>query len=188
MSIKIITGKLKNRNLFLPKFKDHQLRLTTGLVKKAVIDIYKEKLKDAVVLDLYAGIGNVGIEMLSNQTKKVIFIEKETKFCNAIKKNLERLGLEKEKYYVINNFVENSLKLLEHRYIFDFIYLDPPYKENLTTKTINLISKFNIYDKNTIIIAEHHYKENTEDTIGNFEKIDSRKYGMTKLDFFKTKN
>ncbi len=72
--MKVITGEFKNRKLLWPAGKN-RLRSTTGLVKKAVIDIYQFKLIGAKVLELFAGSGNVGIEFLSNKADKVVFIE-----------------------------------------------------------------------------------------------------------------
>ncbi len=182
--MKVITGKYKNRILRVPAGRE-RLRMTTGLVKKVVIDIFQFKLKDVLVLELFAGSGNVGIELLSNSAGRVVFIEIEDEYCDIIQKNLENLGLDKdEKSLVINNNVEMGLKVLDKKFCFDYIYLDPPYKDNLVSETLLNISEADVYDKNTIIIAEHHFKEKVEEEIGKFRRTDSRKYGMTVLDFF----
>ncbi len=180
--MKVITGKYKNRNLLAPK--TGQLRITTGLVKKVCIDIYNTQIEGARVLDLFAGSGNVGIEFLSNNADYVTFIEFNKAHYNIIKKNLAKLGIDKSYYDVINNDITRALKYLNNKYTFDFIFMDPPYKENLVNEIIQEISKVKIYNKDTVIIAEHHIKEKTDD-VSDFIKIDSRKYGATILDFYK---
>lgn len=182
--MKVITGEFKNRSLLVPKTRKN-IRMTTGLIRKVIVDKCQFKIKGALILELYAGIGSVGIELLSNAAGKAVFVEIVPKYCQIIRKNLDKLSLTKDRYSIINNNVEKGLNRLHKKYCFDFIYLDPPYRENLITTTLLNISKKNIYNKNTIIIAEHHYKEKTEENIGGFKKTDSRQYGMTVLDFFK---
>lgn len=183
-SMKVITGEFKHRNLLVPKNK-HHIRMTTGFIKKVIIDILGSEIKGKLILELFAGSGGVGVELLSNLADKVVFVEKNFYHCEIIKKNCQQLGLNESRYYVICNHFKNALAFLRDKYCFDFIFLDPPYKENLVSITLEEISKINLYNKNTIIIAEHHYKEKIEDKTGKFIKIDSRKYGMTVLDFFK---
>ncbi len=182
--MKITTGEFKNRSLSGPK-DPKQIRMTTGLIRKAVIDKYQFNLKRKFVLELYAGTGSVGIELLSNGVSRVVFTEIDTNNCEIIRKNLNKLGIINDKFSIINNSVGKALNLLHDKYCFDLIYLDPPYKENLVTATLLNISEKKIYSNKTIIIAEHHYKEKVEEEIGKFKKIDSRQYGMTVLDFFK---
>ncbi len=190
--MKVITGEFKNRKL-LWSAGENRLRSTTSMVKKAVIDIYQFKLIGSKVLELFAGSGNVGIEFLSNKADKVVFIEIDSKRCNLIRKNLDCLGMKRDdtppikvggKYFIINKSVKEGLKRLKTKYCFDFIYMDPPYKDNLVSETLQSISDADIYNKDTVIIAEHHFKENIKERVGEFKKIDSRKYGMTVLDFF----
>ncbi|MBU1077526.1 MAG: 16S rRNA (guanine(966)-N(2))-methyltransferase RsmD [Spirochaetes bacterium] len=181
--MKIISGKYKNRGLFVPKDRSH-IRMTTGLVRKVIADIFREQITGAVVLELFAGIGSVGLELLSNGAKKVIFAEINKKYCDIIRKNCEKMKVEKEHYSVIPFSYERALQFSKNEGPFGIVYLDPPYADNLVNKTIQALSDVKICDSKTIIIAEHHFKEKTPDHIGDFRKTDSRKYGMTVLDFF----
>ncbi len=183
MKLKVITGYLKHKNIFAPSGK-YKIRATTSFVKKAIIDILQKKIEQGVVLDLFAGTGNIGIEFLSNGAKKVVFIENNFHNIAMIKKNLKNLNIPLDNYFVIHNQVERSFPLLENRFKFDYIFLDPPYRENLINTTIEALSHYKIYHNKTIIIAEHSIKETTSEQINTFQKFDSRKYGSTMLDFY----
>ncbi|MDD5065923.1 MAG: 16S rRNA (guanine(966)-N(2))-methyltransferase RsmD [bacterium] len=182
MKIRIITGDLKHKNLFAPTGK-HKIRSTTSLVKKAVIDIFQRKIEDSSVLDLFAGIGNVGIEFLSNRAKKAVFIEMNFHNAAIIRRNLEELKFPEEKYSVINDTAEKGLARLHEQ--FDFIFMDPPYRQNMVRDILARISDLDIIHGDTVIIAEHSQQEKPEERIGRLFRTDSRKYGSTILDFYK---
>ena len=65
---------------------------------------------------------------------------------------------------------------------FDFIYLDPPYKEFLDKSLLNLIFKADFIKKNSIVIYEHAKNHFIEDS-DIWKIIDKRKYGQTKVSF-----
>ena len=65
---------------------------------------------------------------------------------------------------------------------FDFIYLDPPYKEFLDKSLLNLIFTADFIKKSSIVIYEHAKNNFIEDS-NIWKIIDKRKYGQTKVTF-----
>ena len=65
---------------------------------------------------------------------------------------------------------------------FDYIYLDPPYKEFLDKSLLNLIFTSNFIKKSSIVIYEHAKNNFIEDS-DLWKIIDKRKYGQTKVSF-----
>ena len=65
---------------------------------------------------------------------------------------------------------------------FDFIYLDPPYKEFLDKSILKLIFTSNFIKKSSIVIYEHAKNYFIEDS-DLWKIIDERKYGQTKISF-----
>jgi 16S rRNA (guanine966-N2)-methyltransferase len=58
--------------------------------------------------------------------------------------------------------------------------LDPPYKDNNIFELITSITKTKILRKNGIIII--HRNKNTKDIFpNNFESLDTKKYGISKI-------
>ncbi len=187
--MKVITGKYKNRKLIIPRGK-YRLRMTTGLVKEAIIDIFRDFIEGCRMLDIFAGAGGVGIEFLSNNAKEVIFIEGSLHNAKIIKQNLEKLYIEKERYYIINKDFKKAIKILPEIIDdkFDFIFIDPPYFTNYIEESLKLISEVDVYTDDVVIITEHHRKEKLEDRIGKFEKYHTRKYGTSIVDFWRIYN
>ena len=74
--VKVISGKYKGHNL--KQFSSSSVRPTSGRVKKSIFQIL-EPIKGKRVLDLYTGIGSLGIESLSRGAEKVIMVENSRK-------------------------------------------------------------------------------------------------------------
>jgi len=187
--MKIITGELKHRKLFIPRQRD-KVRMSTGVVKEAIIDKFRGIIDGSRMLDVFAGSGAVGIEFLSNNCEKAVFIDESHQNTDIIKRNLSKLNVETRKYEIINRDFRVALAYLEDIYkdYFDFVFIDPPYFKEYTKDTLVLLGDCHICRADAVIITEHHKKERVDDVIGRFKKWDMRKYGSTVLNFWKVVN
>ena len=90
--MRIISGKLKGKKLFLPK--DKATRPLKDLVKVSIFNlldhsnIVKKKLENTSVLDLFSGTGSFGLECLSRGSKNVYFFENYVGAIKVLEKNL----------------------------------------------------------------------------------------------------
>ena len=89
--IKIIAGNLKGRKL--NNLKNNSVRPTLARVRKSIMDTLYP-INDKIILDLFSGVGTLGIESISRGAKKVHFVEKKTNVIKLLKKNLESLKIE----------------------------------------------------------------------------------------------
>ena len=69
---------------------------------------------------------------------------------------------------------------------YDLIFVDPPYKEKKIEQIFSLIKNFKILKKNGYIIL-HRNKKSDNFIQNNFETIDIRSYGISKIIFYKLK-
>ncbi len=83
-------------------------------------------LADAVVLDLYAGTGALGIEALSRGAAHAVLVEENALALQAIRANVEKLGLLSVSS-VLALQVERSQKRLAEKGPFDLVLCDPPW-------------------------------------------------------------
>ena len=90
--MRIISGTSRGRKLVTPR--DQSLRPTSDRVKESIFDILRDDLEGKVVLDLFAGTGNLGIEALSRGARRAIFVEKGRQALRLIQRNLTQVGLE----------------------------------------------------------------------------------------------
>ena len=83
--IKIIAGEFKGRKL--NNLKIDALRPTQAKVRKSIMDSIRD-FNNKVVLDLFAGIGTLGIEAISRGAKEVRFVERNSRIVKVLDKNL----------------------------------------------------------------------------------------------------
>ena len=183
--MRIIGGKLKGKKIFEPK--DKITRPLKDLAKESIFNIlghsnkFHINLKDAIILDLFAGVGSFGLETLSRGSKKVVFIENYINVLEILKKNISNLKLNGKSEIIKNDIFENDIfKKLNKK--FDIIFLDPPFKEKKISFIFSEIKKFNILKKNGILIIHRNSKQ-MEVFPKNFSILDEKKYGISKIIF-----
>ena len=71
--MRVISGKARGTKLYTLEGKN--TRPTLDRVKESLFNILQIKLQEAVVLDLFAGSGALGIESLSRGANKAIFCD-----------------------------------------------------------------------------------------------------------------
>jgi 16S rRNA (guanine966-N2)-methyltransferase len=184
--MRIISGTFKGKKLFLPK--DEITRPLKDLVKESIFNLIQHSnkinidIKDSLILDLFSGSGSFGIECLSREAKKVIFLENYSKAINILEKNLKSLKninnfeiIEKNCYDFFKSNQNINLKL-------DIIFMDPPYKELKINEIIEQIKERNLLNKNGVIII-HRHKKDTLKLTRKINIIEERFYGISKISY-----
>lgn len=140
-------------------------RPTLSRVKTSLFDMLANRIKDAVILDLYSGTGNIGIEALSRGAKKVVFVENNRAQARLIHENLMIVNLLK-RADIITITVSEAIQMLDKKIAsaldassFDIIYLAPPFLKGFVLPTIEAIAKSNLISPDGLIGVEHHKKE-----------------------------
>lgn len=187
--LKIIGGTCRGRQLkTLPK-EDLSIRPMLGMMKKSVFDIITPILPNSLFLDLYAGVGSVGIEALSRGARRVIFAEISDKSISLVKYNLKMLGLE-DKADIVKCDVVKGFPKFQNKY--DIIFMGPPYKDGdkkalaLTYPTLKNVVLFSMLKENGIVISQRHMKEPVGDVVG-LDNYRTEKYGDTTVAFYRMK-
>jgi 16S rRNA (guanine(966)-N(2))-methyltransferase RsmD len=156
-------------------------------MKKSVFDIIQFKVPYSVFIDLFAGVGSVGIEALSRGAKKVVFAELSDISLSLIKRNVNALGFN-DKAKIIKCDVIKNFSVLQDKY--DIIFMGPPYKnENkkalaLTCLALKNVAKYDILKDDSVLIAQKHIKEPVGNIAG-LECFRTEKYGDTIISFYK---
>lgn len=180
--MRITSGELKNRRI--KSREGRETRPTLERIKEAIYSIIGEKIVDAKFLDLYAGTGNMTFEGISRGAKRAIMIEQDKEAVRIIIENVNHLGIE-NKCRAYKNDVFRAVEILSRKNEkFDIIFIDPPYKENISIQTIEKIFENNLLEEDGIIISEHSVYEKMPNKIGNFVKYDERNYNKKIVSFY----
>jgi 16S rRNA (guanine966-N2)-methyltransferase len=121
--MRIIAGSRKGHRIEAPK--GVVTRPTSDRVRENVFNLVAPWVKDAVVLDLFAGSGAMGIEALSRGAERAVFVESHADATRVIDRNVEKLHLTGAQ--VVRNDVGRFLAADTRTY--DLIFCDPPYDE-----------------------------------------------------------
>jgi 16S rRNA (guanine966-N2)-methyltransferase len=125
--MRVIAGAYGGRTLRAPR--GAATRPTPERVREALFSALGS-LEGAVVLDLFAGSGALGIEALSRGAAKAVFVDSAERATDAVIANLAGLGIAGPAAQVHR---EDALRFLrragEGDERFDLVFLDPPYSE-----------------------------------------------------------
>lgn len=181
--MRIISGTARGTKLYtLPGL---ETRPTLDRVKESVFNIIQQYILESEVLDLFAGSGAIGLEMLSRGAKRLVLCDESANAIKIIQKNVTKTHME-EKVEIYNTDFKVCIEKIKHQK-FDLIYLDPPYNTDYIEQSLRLIKKYKILKEEGIIILETDNETRILKEIENIDvKVkDKRKYGRASIIFLK---
>ncbi len=121
--MRIIAGTHRGHTIFAPKGRD--TRPPSDRVRENVFNILGA-VDGAVVLDLYAGSGAMGLEALSRGAVRAVFVERDGDAVRAIERNLDKLRLSAT---VLRQDAVTALAAeAASGRKYDLVLVDPPYE------------------------------------------------------------
>ena len=179
--MRIITGTSKGRRLVTPK--GASIRPTSDRIKESIFNILGGKIEGKLVLDLYAGTGNLGIEAISRGAREVIFIEKSREALKIIERNLLACQMKDRSEILLKDVIQAIGHLKGKGECFDLVFVDPPYEKGLIRRTLEKLVAARIYHEDSILVIQHDRREPLPDTSGSWNLIRQRRIGDTLISF-----
>ena len=185
LEMRIISGKARGTKLYT--LDSMNTRPTLDRVKESIFNIIQSEIEDAIVLDLFAGSGAIGLEMLSRGAQKAILCDKSKDAIEIIKKNIEKTHMN-QKAEVYNLDFNSCLEKIKNQK-FDLIYIDPPYNTDYIAQSLKKITELDIIKQEGKIILETDDEQRILKEIENIdvEIVDKRKYGRATILFLNRK-
>ena len=141
---------------------------------------FETKIEGSKILDLFSGVGSFGLECLSRGALNAVFVESYKEVLDILKKNIENLNYVNSSTIIEQDIYDSlDFKTLKK---FDIIFIDAPYKEKRVDMLLQKIFNAKILNNKSIIIIHRHKKEN-ENFIDNFNIIEEKIYGISKVIF-----
>lgn len=171
--MKVITGKYKGR--IIEGYKLEGTRPTMDRVKESLFAMIQEKIPNSVVLDLFSGSGNLGIEALSEGAAKAYLVDSNKKAINVMQKNIKNIGIENAECLYLD--YKKALEYLsKQNKKMNLIFLDPPYQTNFIEQSIKIITENDLLADEGIIVCETDKVEKIE-TKSKYKIVKEKKYG-----------
>ncbi len=177
--MRVISGKKKGKKLI--EFKGGDIRPITDMAKSALFNILFDSITDSEFLDLYAGTGSVGIEAISRGAVHCTFVDSSREAAKIISKNLELTGFNDQARIIVTE-CRNAIEKIKGR--FHFIFLDPPFFDEIDNRVFEIIEERNLLIYGGFIILKHFEKVKPPDCFHKIKICDSRRYGNSTLTFY----
>jgi 16S rRNA (guanine966-N2)-methyltransferase len=178
--LRVIGGEFKGRRLF--SVKGLRVRPTKDKHRESIFNMISQNLVDAMVLDLFAGTGALGIESLSRGADFAVFVDNYPTALSTISKNIQACHLESRAKILKWNILKN-LNCLKS-YTFDLVLMDPPYNIGAVSPALLNLQQCKCLNNEALIVVEHSLDEPFPDQIKSFRLYDQRQYGKTLVSFF----
>ncbi len=181
--MRIIAGKYKGRQIYSGK--DNSIRPTTNRIKEYIFGLLDEAVENAVVLDLFCGSGNLGLEAMSRGAKTVTFVDNSQKSLRVLRRNVNRLKVE-EQYSIVK---KDALEFLrKNSQPFDLILCDPPFEWNQYEELLPLAFKpENLSEYGLVVLeSERSHEINWESDL--FEVLRQKQFDRSLITILCRKN
>ena len=181
--MRVISGSARGTRLV--ELGNVEIRPTLDRVKESFFNLIGQRLEERAFLDLFAGTGSMGIEALSRGAEKVFFVEKNAAAQALIKRNLEKCRMADQifRWRLIKQEALQTLLLLKKQIVkFDFIYVDPPFADDLYESTLFVLEE--VLKKDGWVIVEHFHKTELLESYGRLKSFKDRRLGDSCLKFF----
>lgn len=180
-SPRVIAGTAKGRRLLMVP--GEGTRPIADRAKESLFNIIGPEIRNARILDLFAGTGSVGIEALSRGAAFALFIDVNHLAVRTMRANLELTGLMNKAQIERRD----AFQFLERGKadLFDYVYIAPPQYHRLWERAVLELEKFTHWlNPDAWVIAQMHPEEYQQLVLDDLVEFDQRRYGSTLLVFY----
>jgi len=172
--MRVIAGEFRSRRLqSLPGL---ETRPTPDRLRETLFDVLAFRIPGTLFVDAYAGTGAVGIEALSRGARHAIFLEKNRRAVELIRRNLESLDLGGRA-----TVVQGSVLLMLPANPGDIVFIDPPYEvEREYAVALDAMAE----NPPKLAVAQHSKHFDLADAYGPLHRTRLLKQGDNVLSFF----
>jgi 16S rRNA (guanine966-N2)-methyltransferase len=157
-------------------------RPTSDRARQAVFNILAhtyDALRDAKVLDVFAGSGAMGLEALSRGAERASFLESDRSAAEAIKKNIAACREQARAQLFIND-ARKPPRAAANWGPASLVFLDPPYGKDLLLPALTALRTAGWIAPEAVLVAEMGRKDAFTAPDG-FELLDDREYGKARM-------
>ena len=180
--MRIIAGISRGRKLV--SLKDSSIRPTGDRVKEALFSMIDAHLPGSRVLDLFAGTGSLGLEALSRGAEFATFVESSRKSLEVLNKNIKLTEFQAQSEVIHQDALIAAAAFGKSGRVFDIIFVDPPYMENLYEKVLSSIGNYGIIRNGGLVVVEHPAAMAINEAKVRFTPVRSKRYGNTAISIY----
>jgi 16S rRNA (guanine(966)-N(2))-methyltransferase RsmD len=186
--MRIIGGELRGRKL--KSLRGHAVRPTSERTREALFDMLGARVVGCRFLDLFAGVGAVGLEALSRGASRVVLVEASDRALRVIRANADLVGdaAQQTRLSVLPGNAATAVRgLASAGAKFDMVFMDPPYRDRraLEGALEEVAREGGILAAGAVVVVEHEARAGPPAASGTLCLEHSRRYGDTALTFYR---
>lgn len=137
---------------------DKSIRPTSDKVRQAIFNMLcaRMDLADTTVCDLFCGSGSLGLEALSREADRAIFVDKSQKSIAVTRKNIQKTGVMEQSVFLKAD-ASRPQELFKHgdqENSVDIVFIDPPFDQGLEMPCLRGLSKAEWLNENATVVLE----------------------------------
>ncbi|RAK59169.1 16S rRNA (guanine(966)-N(2))-methyltransferase RsmD [Phenylobacterium hankyongense] len=189
--MRIVSGDFRGKTLVAPQ--GQATRPTSDRARQAIFNIlehaaWSNGVRDARVIDLFAGSGALGFEALSRGAAFCLFVETDEAARGAIRENVDGLspngGLFGRTRVHRRDATDLGVRPGADGPAFDLAFLDPPYAKGLGEASLAKLAAGGWLAPGAIVVFERGVDE-AAFAVERFEELDARDYGAARVHFMR---
>ena len=151
--MRVIAGTAKGRRLRVPA--GLHVRPSGARLRESAFGILEHRgaIAGARVLDLFAGIGALGIEALSRGAEALVAVEQDRGVAQVLRANVEHVGFA-DRTQVVAEPVQRALERMPSGQRFDLVLIDPPYRAGLVEPVLELLAARDLVAGGGFVLVE----------------------------------
>ncbi len=185
--MRIVGGRLKGRPLAAPP--GRELRPTSDRVRESLFNVLEHKIgpgaiKGAIVADLFAGTGALGLEALSRGARQASFIDVSSNSLKQAHRNAASLGVAHKTaiFRLDATCLPPAARVVGTPC--DLVFLDPPYEKGMALSCLLGLTARGWLQDGTIVVAEVAARESLEPPT-HTTLLDERIWGAARVLFLR---
>ena len=146
--LRIIGGKWRRREI---RFDSRsETRPTTDSARETLFNWLQMRVEGARCLDLFAGSGALGFEALSRGAAHVVFIDKDKRCIQQLKRTAA--DLEASSFEIKHLDAAKYIEQTDQQ--FDIAFVDPPFHRGLAERTVEQLTSSQLLASDALIYVE----------------------------------
>jgi 16S rRNA (guanine966-N2)-methyltransferase len=185
--MRIVSGDFRGKTLVTPP--GQGTRPTSDRARQAIFNIlehapWSDGVRDARVIDLFAGSGALGFEALSRGAAFCLFVETDEAARGAIRENVDAMGLFGRTRVHRRDATQLGQRPGADGPAFNLAFLDPPYGKGLAEIVLAKLAEGGWLAPGALAVVERGVAEPALEVAG-YELLDARDYGAAKVWFLR---
>ena len=185
--MRIVSGEFRGKALVAPE--GQATRPTSDRARESIFNILEHApwsggVRDARVIDLFAGSGALGFEALSRGATFCLFVETDEAARGAIRDNVDAMGLFGRTRVHRRDATDLGQRPGADGPAFNLAFLDPPYGKDLGEIALGKLAAGGWLAPDATVVFERGASESAIRVEG-FESLDARDYGAARVHFLR---